>query len=170
MISYITQLNIIRADNRVLLGELVEAYSIDKCVKKVEYYIRDTKIDGIAKHEAFIYFTTPEPPISSVELGANMLGVLVTVTVESPIVVNLYEVGIVYSLLSNPTVLDTKVLFPTVYGTNTVLIPYISIDVTKEHYIRPYTISCVGTNYGEAQKRMLLGIGYDIIEETLIVY
>lgn len=170
MISYITQLNTIRADNRILLGQLVEAFSIDKCVKKVEYYIRDTKIDGIAKHEAYVYFTTPDPPISSIILKNNLTGVNITLTTTSPIVVNLYEVGVVYSLVSTPTILNTKILFPTMYGTNTVHLPYTSIDVTKVYYFRPYVVSCVGTHYGEEAIKELLGIGYDIIESTLIVY
>jgi hypothetical protein len=170
MISYLTQLEILRADNRVLLGDMVALFSIDKCVKRVTYLIRDTKIDGIAKHEAHILYTNPESPTINLRLTNSLFGVNVITTVKSPIVVHLKEVGIVYSLTPNPTLQNTKYILPSVYGTTSTFVPFTVLDPTKIYYIKPYIISCVGVKYGTEKIKQLLGIGYDIIEETLIVY
>lgn len=170
MISYITQINTIRADNRVLLGKLVTAFSVDKCVKRVIYSIKASEIDGIAKHEALVYFTTPLPPAMLLTTSITGLYLNLTLTISSPIVVNLFEVGVIYNGTGSPTIEDTKILFPSIYSTSTISILRSSIPLSNI-FISPYTISCVGTTIGEQQGTVTTkGIGYDIIEYTLMVY
>jgi len=170
MVSYITQMITLRADNRALLGKLVTAFGVGKCVKKVEYFIKTSDISGIAKHEALIYYTTPLPPVVELTAVTNELYTDLTLTITSPIAFTLIETGVVYNNKGNPTIDDIHIVFPAKYG---VTVKSILTDTLagENLYFAPYIITCMGAYVGEQVSITTnKGIGFDIIEYTLTVY
>ena len=144
---------------------------MDKCLKRIVFYVNNATMDKVPRHEAYVYYTTPYPPETTLVTTTSLLGLKLDLTVFSFVVLNLYEVGVHYSLNPNVTVNDAKILFPAKFGTNSVTIPYTQFEIGTTYYFKPYTFSCIGTNFGEVSNTtILIGIGYDIIESTLIVY
>jgi len=145
MISYITQLQTIRADNKILLNQLVDTFSINKCIKEVVYYNVDSKVDSIAKHMAYVYFTTPPPPIHSIISVTNVS--VIQGNIDSAVFLTIKEAGILFSGDSVFTTFSPKILVPYNYGNY--LITSSSLIGFPIIYLKPYITTCLGITYGE---------------------
>lgn len=192
MKSYITQLEIIRSDVKETRESNLANFIANKIVKKIVRQVNQSNIKGIPIYEAYVYYVDCDGPVSTITNVDTETGVI-SGTVESKIYITLQEVGVCYNQIGTPTIEDDTLLATTQYGDFSIE----SFDVIEDtygepildtenqyifdtysfvfepnvtYYFRPYTITALGVTYGEEYVVLPWGIGYDIIEETLIIY
>lgn len=157
MVSYTTQIEIIRGESYEIREAQVEEFIVNKCIKKIDRFHHVTGIESHPKYEAYIYYTLPEHPTLTVSYEQLSNGVFLspsnglnfTFTVVSPIYLELLEVSIRYNKTGNFSETDPIVTFPLVYGTNSVLLHESMLDHNTMYYFQPYIKSCIGTTYSD---------------------
>jgi hypothetical protein len=146
MISYIEQIQILRDVDRDKLTQLVNDFSIGRCIKKVQYYIHPNT-DIVDNFEVYIWYTLPAIP--TIQFQADLIGSYgkLTITVNSDIAIQLKEVGILYNttgIFSEESILCK---FPSKYGISSIELNSFLISTT--YYFKPYIITCMGIGYGD---------------------
>lgn len=192
MSDFTTKIEILRGETKQIVQAMVDSFISGKYVKKVQYFYHRSQQFSRAACEAYVYYTTYAGPISTIT-NIDFLTSTIYGKVESELYIPLRQVGVCYNTSGNPTVDDVKLLTNNVYGNYTIQEIHYIQDTSSEpvldsygnyifdtykfgkqnnvnYYFRPYTISSMGVIYGEQYVVTPVGVGYDIIEETLLVY
>jgi hypothetical protein len=148
--SYVQQLKILRDKDRNSLTKQVEEFIINRCVKKVDFYQNTSQLDYVPRHEAYIYYTEPNPPTATLDLILG-LNLIFNINVESNIVVPLKEVGICYNTTGHPTTRNTRIKLQPKYGTQILTLDSSYFDLFHNWYFRVYVKSCVGIIYSNQE-------------------
>ena len=157
MSSYITQLEILRDFDRTRLAERVEIFCINKCIKNIQYYIKDSKMNEVAKHECYVYYTDPFPPNVTLDIVEIIDGKEFTVNIESDLFLAIEEIGIRYSKNIVPLETDLGIVFSNnVYGIQTMTFSTLELDSNVVYYFRPYVLTCIGTTWGTIKGSTIL--------------
>jgi hypothetical protein len=163
MISYIEQIQIFKAKDKSTLVKQVKDFSVGKCIKKVQYYSHNINGEVVENYEVYIYFTEPELPVFELTVTPLTLEAVLKMYIESPIWINLIEVGVQYNYTGTFTRFDEKIIFPNKYGSNSILQTFTQQTV----YVRPYIETCLGVSYGDIQEITLVDSLIDTYEELI---
>lgn len=149
MSAFVTQIEIIRGETKSIVEKLVASFVVGKCVKRVQYVFHRSEQLSRAACEAYVYYTTPEAPLITINGVATSLStVRIYGNILNDLSLNLSQQGVVFNLTGNPTIEDTvRYITPPMYGNYTKDIVNLRVGIT--YYFRVYTLTCLGYTYSE---------------------